>query len=303
MAVNSVNGKTGDVVLTKQDIGLGNVDNTSDLDKPISRATAAALANKMNKLADITVTLNDANDKGIFFCDQVNARYHIDSTPIQRNDYIQVSIQLPKLENTNASVKIGDLTINVEPEQNDDNITAKRITAVLNDTPAFADTYEAYSSEYAEYTKFFIKAKDPNTDLRSVTVSVTNSDDEEAVDEIQHQHFSSVLKIILPDLHRIGNPNPSVGDVVEIVDSFHTTDTYPVYIAAGYMTTTSLDNVTLPGNWELLGDKFGIVDIDGSNKNIEDDDYDGYANMLYFNIPTYSLRFIVRPGNAWGLLL
>lgn len=42
-AVSSVNGFTGDVTLTKSDFGLGNVDNTSDLDKPISTATQAAL--------------------------------------------------------------------------------------------------------------------------------------------------------------------------------------------------------------------------------------------------------------------
>lgn len=48
-AVQSVNGKTGNsVTLVKGDIGLGNVDNTSDLDKPISTATQAALNIKAN---------------------------------------------------------------------------------------------------------------------------------------------------------------------------------------------------------------------------------------------------------------
>lgn len=45
-AVVSVNGKTGTVSLAKGDIGLGNVDNTSDANKPISAATATALAGK-----------------------------------------------------------------------------------------------------------------------------------------------------------------------------------------------------------------------------------------------------------------
>ena len=36
--VSSVSGKTGDVTLAKSDIGLSNVDNTSDLNKPISTA-------------------------------------------------------------------------------------------------------------------------------------------------------------------------------------------------------------------------------------------------------------------------
>ena len=46
--VNSVAGKTGTVDLAKGDVGLGNVDNTSDLSKPISTATQAALDLKFN---------------------------------------------------------------------------------------------------------------------------------------------------------------------------------------------------------------------------------------------------------------
>jgi hypothetical protein len=41
--VQSVAGKTGVVTLVKGDVGLGNVDNTSDLNKPISTATQTAL--------------------------------------------------------------------------------------------------------------------------------------------------------------------------------------------------------------------------------------------------------------------
>lgn len=42
-AVTSVAGRTGNVTLTKSDVGLGNVNNTSDLNKPISTATQDAL--------------------------------------------------------------------------------------------------------------------------------------------------------------------------------------------------------------------------------------------------------------------
>ena len=43
-AVTSVAGRVGDVLLTQADIaGLENVNNTSDLDKPISTATQAAI--------------------------------------------------------------------------------------------------------------------------------------------------------------------------------------------------------------------------------------------------------------------
>lgn len=42
--VLSVAGKTGSVTLAKADVGLGNVDNTSDASKPVSAAQAAAIA-------------------------------------------------------------------------------------------------------------------------------------------------------------------------------------------------------------------------------------------------------------------
>ena len=49
--VQSVAGKQGAVTLVKADIGLDNVDNTSDLDKPLSTATTAALGDKLDSSA------------------------------------------------------------------------------------------------------------------------------------------------------------------------------------------------------------------------------------------------------------
>jgi hypothetical protein len=43
-AVTSVAGRTGAVALAKADVGLSNVDNTSDANKPVSTAQAAAFA-------------------------------------------------------------------------------------------------------------------------------------------------------------------------------------------------------------------------------------------------------------------
>lgn len=47
-SVISVNNMTGEVVLTKSNIGLGNVDNTSDKNKPVSTAQQAALDKKVD---------------------------------------------------------------------------------------------------------------------------------------------------------------------------------------------------------------------------------------------------------------
>lgn len=48
-AVSTVNGKVGVVVIDKADVGLANVDNTSDVNKPISVLQQAALDLKANK--------------------------------------------------------------------------------------------------------------------------------------------------------------------------------------------------------------------------------------------------------------
>jgi hypothetical protein len=63
--VNSVASKTGNVILVKGDVGLGNVDNTSDLNKPISNATQTAL----NAKQDISTALNDSNYATKIFSD------------------------------------------------------------------------------------------------------------------------------------------------------------------------------------------------------------------------------------------
>ena len=51
--VQSVQGRDGDVVITKADVGLGSVDNTSDLGKPVSTATAAVLDTKADLVSGV----------------------------------------------------------------------------------------------------------------------------------------------------------------------------------------------------------------------------------------------------------
>lgn len=51
--------RSGNVNLTKADIGLGNVDNTNDASKPISAATQAALLNKVDVVEGKQLSTND----------------------------------------------------------------------------------------------------------------------------------------------------------------------------------------------------------------------------------------------------
>ena len=55
-AVTSVAGKTGVVTLVKGDVGLGSVDNTTDLAKPVSTATQSALDLKANLISPTFTT-------------------------------------------------------------------------------------------------------------------------------------------------------------------------------------------------------------------------------------------------------
>lgn len=58
-AVNSVNGKTGNVTVTKTDVGLSSVDNTSDLNKPVSTAQQSALDLKEDKQIGKSLSTED----------------------------------------------------------------------------------------------------------------------------------------------------------------------------------------------------------------------------------------------------
>lgn len=61
--VNSVQpDQNGNVQIAKADIGLGNVDNTSDANKPISTATQAALDLKVDKVTGKGLSTNDYTD-------------------------------------------------------------------------------------------------------------------------------------------------------------------------------------------------------------------------------------------------
>ncbi len=62
-AVASVAGRTGNITLTKADVGLSNVDDTSDASKPVSTATATALGLKEGTITAGTTAQYFRGDK------------------------------------------------------------------------------------------------------------------------------------------------------------------------------------------------------------------------------------------------
>ena len=94
---------------TKAQVGLGNVDNTSDLDKPISILTQLALDNKVNKNPEIvssTKTKVTYDSKGLVIAGD-------DATTIDINDSIDrryvTDVQLNIIQNT-SGINTGDET-------------------------------------------------------------------------------------------------------------------------------------------------------------------------------------------------
>ena len=74
--VQSVSGKTGTVTLAKSDVGLGNVDNTSDANKPISSTTQTALDGKASSVH--THTSSDITD----FSSSVSGLFPVQIAPV-----------------------------------------------------------------------------------------------------------------------------------------------------------------------------------------------------------------------------
>lgn len=74
--VQSVSGKTGTVTLDKDDVGLGNVDNTSDASKPISTATQSAL-NSLDGRVDVLEAPSTAlTDASTIVIDATTGKFH-----------------------------------------------------------------------------------------------------------------------------------------------------------------------------------------------------------------------------------
>jgi hypothetical protein len=77
---------SADVTLVKSDVGLGNVDNTADIDKPISTAQQTALNDKVDKVTGKGLSTNDytTNEKnklnGIQSGAQVNPKINADGS-------------------------------------------------------------------------------------------------------------------------------------------------------------------------------------------------------------------------------
>lgn len=137
-AVSSVNGKTGAVVIDKSDVGLGNVDNTSDANKPISTATQTALDGKEVVIAPGTAGQYWRGDKSWQTLDKTAVGLNnVDNTSDASKNSATANLSNKTLDNTNViTIKDANLTLQ------DDTDTTRQAKFQLNGiTPGNLRTY------------------------------------------------------------------------------------------------------------------------------------------------------------------
>lgn len=181
-AVDSVNGKTGVVVLTKTDLGLGNVDNTSDLNKPISIATQSALNLKANS-ADVYTksevdaklssalhfkgTVNTVDDLNSVQNPQIGDMYNVDATGANyawdgsKWDKLSETIDLtPFLTKEEASsVYATQQQVSQELDTKQNSLSEEQIAAVNSGiTAEHVATYNSYAAEISSVEQVANKA-------------------------------------------------------------------------------------------------------------------------------------------------
>lgn len=104
--VISVNGRTGVITLSKADVGLSNVDNTSDMAKPVSTAQQLALDQKVDKEDGKVLSSNDFTDEDKSKLDGIEDganNYVLPSDVVQDSEYVHTDNNYTTLEKTKLS--------------------------------------------------------------------------------------------------------------------------------------------------------------------------------------------------------
>lgn len=156
--VSSVAGKTGAVTLSKTDVGLGNVDNTSDANKPVSTATQAALNLKQDALVNGTniksvngISLLGAGDITVGDVTLTGTQTLTNKTltsPIFNDGYTEevfaVTGTMPALSPTNGSIQTWVLSGNSTPTAGTW-VSGQSMTLMVDDGSAYTINWASMS--------------------------------------------------------------------------------------------------------------------------------------------------------------
>jgi uncharacterized protein (UPF0303 family) len=203
-----------DLALVKGDVGLGNVDNTADADKPVSSAMSTALGGKQASSIELTAIagITASNDDII----QRKAGAWINRTPAQlKNDLALVKgdVGLGNVDNTSDVNKPISTAVSVALG-NKQNTTAE-LTAFLNLTPSNDDLLQRKAGVWANRTPAQVK-----TDLALVKgdVGLANVDNTSDVNKPVSTATQTALNGKQPlntDLTTISGLTPANDDLIQ----------------------------------------------------------------------------------------
>ena len=210
--VTSVAGKTGAVTLAKADVGLGNVDNTSDVDKPISTATQTALDGKQDKITAAAGVLKTDGSGNVSSVDALvfertndhNYRYIINNDPGAMPEEFMISVgpQLVfskttvdgvtgvVLQSENALVRVEDTSVDM----------GSRIKLHTDHA-----NFEIEQNVNDGISEFVFSPSEDNNDYRIVGIPTPTTDDGAANKAYVDGMKSRILDITLPAANWTGS--------------------------------------------------------------------------------------------------
>lgn len=146
-AVDSVNGRTGAVVLTSTDVGLANVNNTSDANKPVSTAQQTALDAKApaaNPTFTGTVTIPDG---ALAIADTSGLQAALDAKAPAANPTFTGTVTIP--DNALAIADTSGLQTALDAKQAITAVLTAAIAApVSHGSTGATETFDATAAQY-----------------------------------------------------------------------------------------------------------------------------------------------------------
>ena len=214
--------RVGDINITKANIGLNNVNNTSDVDKPISTATQTALNNKVDKVSGKGLSTNDFTNAYKQQLDTLDSTY---------------SIQLDEILSTGSQNPVKNRTIT----------NALNLKAPLS-SPAFtgiptAPTATAGTNTTQIATTAFVQAAITNN---AITIDIDDALNNNSSNPVENQVITAALnnKAPLNNAALTGTPTAPTAAAGTNTTQIATTgfvqtaiNNYTDIFKAGYLTT------------------------------------------------------------------
>lgn len=238
--VFSVNGVSGHIVLDKNWVGLSEVDNTSDLSKPISILTQAALDDKISSGDPISLLFNDAGYITISALSDYYNRSEINNLLINK---VSIGAEISLLDNDVGYITLSDIPAQIQADWN----STSGLSSILNKPDL--STYAQIGDNISIF----------NNDEGYITLSEVPPID------LSGYYTKTETDTLLDNKISIGdNVSELVNDSGYITNSdIPDEQTLSYSSATGNLTISGGNTVSLDGRYSLIGHTHPISDITG----------------------------------------